>query len=157
MRLSLPADIKKFIEYKLNHFFETERYLNEYKRALMPSSTPAYSAAMGGSSGESRPAESLAIKMASDAYIIETEKTINIIQNVLDALDETDSKLISLVYLKKNKLTKEGAALSCNISKSAAYDRINAVLYKIAFELGYVNLKTTPLEKRKRKLAHVGK
>lgn len=148
MRKALPSDIKKFIEYKLSHLSETERYLQEYKRALMPSSTPAYSAAMGGSSGESRPCENLAIKMASDAYIIETEKTIRIIQKILDDLNETDHALIKLVYINRSKLTKEGAALRCNVSKSAAYERINAVLWAIAFELGYVNISTVSKKNR---------
>lgn len=149
MRRALPPDIKRFIEYKLSHLGETERYLREYKNALMPSSTPAYSAATGGGSGESRPAESLGIKLASDAYIIETEKTLSVIQRILDALNKTDYELISLVYINRFRLSKEAAALRCHVSKSAAYERINAVLYEIAFELGYVNI-DTPLEKRKK-------
>ena len=140
MHKALPPDIKRFIEYKLSHLTETERYLQDYKKALMPSSTPAYSATGGGGAGESRPTEGLAIKMANDAYIVETEKTLQIIQGILSALNKTDRSLIQLVYINREKMTKEGAALKCHISKSSAYERINAVLYAIAFELGYVNI-----------------
>lgn len=140
MHKALPPDIKRFIEYKLSHLTETERQLNEYKNLLMPSSTPAYSATGGGGAGESRPTEGLAIKIVSDAWVVDTERTRRIIRSILDALDKTDRSLIQLVYINREKLTKEGAALKCHISKSSAYERINAVLYAIAFELGYVNI-----------------
>ena len=138
-RKTLPPDIKRFVEYKLENIKEIEMQLAEYRKSLMPSSVPSYSGMSGGNSGESRPAENVAVKLTTDQFIVESEKTIRIIRAVTDNCDPIDKKIITLCYWKKSH-NKEGAALVCHLSKSAVYDRINNILFRIALDLGYVNL-----------------
>lgn len=139
MRKRVPAEVKPFVEYKLEHIHQIEQEMNAYISSLMPSSTPSYSGMPGGGGGESRPSEELSIKLATDPYLREAEKTVRVFHNVLDNLNETDLKLIDLVYWKKTH-NKEGAALACNMSKTAAYNKINNILFKLALDMGYVNL-----------------
>ena len=138
-RKTLPPDIKRFVEYKLEHLQETERMMKEYRKALMPSQVPSYSGMPGGGSGEPRPAENIAIKLTTDQFLIEAEKTVHVIREITDRLDPVDKKIVLLCYWKKSH-SKEGAALACHLSKTAVYDRINTILFRIALELGYVNI-----------------
>ena len=135
----LPQDVKRFVEYKLEHLQETERMMNEYRKSFMPSSVPYYNGMSGGRSGEPRPCENIALKLTTDQFLNDCEKTVRVIRGITDKLDPTDKKLITICYWKKSH-SKEGAALACHLSKTAVYDRINTILFKIAVDMGYVNL-----------------
>lgn len=137
---ALPYEVRRIIEYKLCRINETKRELRAYKLEMIPSSTPAYSGMPGSSDPESRPTEKLAVKMTTDAYIMEMEKTVKAFDKVLNRLNSCDRKLIKLVYWDQSH-TKEGAALACHLSKTAVYDRINSILEKLAVEMGYINLR----------------
>jgi RinA family phage transcriptional activator len=84
------------------------------------------------------PTEKTGLKLASNPYIITTEKNIRAIEYVLNKCDEIDLKLIDLIYWK-NKYTVTGAGIYLGLSKSGAYDRIGRILYLVALETGYEN------------------
>lgn len=135
---SLEKRLKEFIEWELEHYPENKRQLEEYKRDMIPSATPAYSLAAGGHSGESRPTENIGLKIISDQYVIHTARTVEAIERVLNKISREDYKLIDLVYWKGSH-SISGAALSCHMSKSAAYRRLNIITTALAKEMGYVS------------------
>lgn len=136
---SLSKEIKNFVEWQLGHYHENKRQLKEYERDLVPSPTPAYSLSAGGHSGESRPTEKTGEKLLSDQYIIQTARTVQAIERVINKLSKNDLALIDLIFWKgSHSIT--GAALALHTSKSAAYRKINAIITAIAKELGYVSV-----------------
>lgn len=78
------------------------------------------------------------MQISSSVYLRNLEQTVRAIEYVVDRLDETDAKLISLVYFK-GTYTIEGAAQIVNLSRRAAYNHINNVLVAVALELGLIN------------------
>ena len=137
---TLPLEIRTITEYKLSHIQEIKNELRRYKLDMMPSQTPSYSGMPGGGDPEARPMEDLAIKFATDCYIFEMERTIKAYDKVLSKTDKQDLKLIDMVYWKQSH-TKEGAALACHMSKTAAYEHINTILCRLAEEMGYINVR----------------
>jgi len=138
-RFSLNPKIKGYIEWQLEHYHEDKKQLEQYKQDLIPSTTSNYSLTAGCSSGTtSNPTEKTAIKLLTNTYILSTEKTIKIIDKVLNNCDETDKQLIDLVYWRRS-YTVMGAGIKTHLSQRAAYKRINKVLAKIALEMGIIN------------------
>lgn len=141
-KFSLPSEIKATVEWQLRYYREDKRQLNEIKRDMIPSGVQGYSLTAGVDGGEAtRTTENIAMKMVSAPYIRRLEITIDAIDRALERMDETDKKLIELVYWRK-EYTPEGAGLIVGIAKSAVYQRINKILGLIAFELGYVSVRT---------------
>ena len=106
---------------------------------MIPSGVQAYSMTAGVDGGEShRTTEEIALRMVSSPYIRRLEITCEAIRRVLERLDDTDRKLIELVYWRR-EWTVEGAGLKIGLQKTAAYQRINKILGMIAYELGYVS------------------
>lgn len=141
-KFSLPSEIKATVEWQLRYYREDKRQLNEIKRDMIPSGVQGYSLTAGVDGGEAtRTTEDIAVKMVSAPYIRRLEITIDAIDRALERMDETDKKLIELVYWRK-EYTPEGAGLIVGIAKSAVYQRINKILGLIAFELGYVSVRT---------------
>ena len=141
-KFSLPSEIKATVEWQLRYYREDKRQLNEIKRDMIPSGVQGYSLTAGVDGGEAtRTTEDIAIKMVSAPYIRRLEITIDAIDRALKFMDETDKKLIELVYWR-NEYTPEGAGLIVGISRSAVYLRLNKILGLIAFELGYVSART---------------
>lgn len=138
-KANLEKRLKGFIEWKLEHYHENKRQLEEYKRDMIPSATPAYSLAAGGHSGESRPAENISLKIIDDQYVRQTACIVDAIERVMNKLSRDDYMLIDLVYWKGSH-SIEGAALALHTSKSTAYRKINAIITAIAKELGYVSI-----------------
>lgn len=141
-KFSLPPEIKATVEWQLRYYREDKRQLNEIKRDMIPSGVQGYSLTAGVDGGEAtRTTEDIAMKMVSAPYIRRLEITIDAIDRALERMDETDKKLIELVYWRK-EYTPEGAGLIVGISRSAVYLRLNKILGLIAFELGYVSVRT---------------
>lgn len=137
---ALDRQVKEWIEWQLRHYHDSQLQLAEYRQELMPSSTPAYGQNTGGGSGgESRPTEVIALRLTTAPHIKYLEETVTAIAKVLDKLDELDRGLICLHYFR-GTLTVEGAAMRLNIGKSTAYERINRVLYALALEFGIVSI-----------------
>lgn len=139
-RFSLNPKIKGYIEWQIEHYHEDKKQLEDIKKDLMPSIVQGYSLAGGIQSGTiSKPTEKAAINVATNPYILATERSIRAIDKVLGGCDETDIKLIELVYWRRTH-TVEGAAMVLNYSARSAYRHINKMLYRIALEMGYVNI-----------------
>ena len=139
-KYSLPLGLKRTIEWHLEHYPEDRRQLEEYKRELIPSPVQAYSPTAGVDGGEAhRSTEEIVIRLNSSPYIRMLEITCKAIKTVLDAEDETSRKIVSLVYWKR-EYTVEGAGMVLNLSTSQVYRRINKLLSRIAYEMGYVSL-----------------
>lgn len=135
----LSGKLKGFIEWQLEHYHENRRQLEQYKRDMIPSPTPNYSAEPHGSGGESRPTELLTLRMTTDLYIVETTRCVEAIERVLNKLSKEDMKLIDLVYWR-GQCTVEGAGLVVGYSRKTAYRHINAAFIAIAKELGYLQI-----------------
>ena len=141
-KFSLPSEIKATVEWQLRYYREDKRQLNEIKRDLIPSGVQGYSLTAGVDGGDaSRTTEDIAMKMISAPYIRRLEITIDAIDRALERMDDIDKKLIELVYWRK-EYTPEGAGMVVGIAKTAVYQRINKILGLIAFELGYVSVRT---------------
>lgn len=141
-KFNLPPEIKATVEWQLRYYREDKRQLNEIKRDLIPSGVQGYSLTAGVDGGDaSRTTEDIAMKMISAPYIRRLEITIDAIDRALERMDDVDKKLIELVYWRK-EYTPEGAGMVVGIAKTAVYQRINKILGLIAFELGYVSVRT---------------
>ena len=138
-RFSLNSKIKGYIEWQLEHYHEDKKQLEQYRASLMPSGTHKYSPTAGVKTGVSTPTEDIAIRLATDPYILTTERNINAITRVLEKCDDTDIKLIELYYWKQTH-TLVGAAGKAGLTKSPAYERINRIICMTALEMGLVNI-----------------
>ena len=135
----LPDAIRLHAIWDFQHYRQMKKEIEDYKRELMPSSTAKIQGASAGHSGESRPTEALGIRLATDQYILQRERAVNIITTLLNELTEEDKKLIDMVYLSK-RFTVEGAGMQLNMSRRTAYDHINKILQVYAHEQGWKNL-----------------
>lgn len=138
MKSAIEPRIKSFVEFRLQHYHEDKRQLREYYYEKMPSSVADYSGNPHGG-GDSRPSEALGISLATDTYILTSERTLNAIERVLKKLDGETLKLISLVYWRGSH-TVVGAAMAMNMHPSTAYRKLNKAIKDIALELGYVSI-----------------
>lgn len=139
-KFSLNPRIKGIVEWQLEHYAEDKRQLEEMKRDMIPSPTASYSLTGGVSGGDTnRTTESIAVRISTNPYIMQTERSCTAIERALSRCNETDAKLVDLVYWKQS-YTVEGAGMKIGLSKSAAYQRINSILGSIALEIGYVNV-----------------
>lgn len=130
--------MKSYVEWQLEHYHEDKRQLEQYRLELMPASTANYNFNGGGRSSEpGNPTERAAIKMATNPYILATERSIRAIEAVMERCDETDIKLITMVYWRRTH-TVEGAAMNAHCSTNTAYAHIDKILVRIAAELGYI-------------------
>lgn len=137
-KFSLNARVRGYIEWQLEHYHEDKRQLEEYKRDLMPRVTPNYSPQTGGT-GISNPTESAVIRMLTSQHIGSLERSTAAITRVLAGLDETDKRMIDLVYWKRSH-TIEGAGMKVGLSRRGAYHRINNILSLISLEMGYADM-----------------
>ena len=136
-KFDLNPRIKSYVEWQLEHYHEDKKKLEEIKDAMMPPITTSISGMPHGS-GVGQPTEDAAIRMATNAYIQATERSVRAIEHTLARCDSTDRQLIDFVYWRRT-MTVTGAAVRCNFSKSSAYRKINNILTSIAFELGLLS------------------
>ena len=137
-KYSLNEKIKGYVEFQLAHYNEIKRDLDREKDAMMPSTVAKYGIGGGHGSDASRTTENIGLRMVTSPYIRNLEQTADALGRVIGKLDDTDLKLVDLVYWK-GSYTVEGAAMIAGIGKSAAYSRINDILGRAAIELGCVN------------------
>ena len=139
-KFSLNPKIKGYIEWQLEHYLEDKKALEEYKRDLIASPVQGYSQTGGIRTGDiSNPTERDGIKLATNPYILSVERTIKAIESALDQCDQTDKKLVDLVYWRRSH-TIIGAGEQVGLKQNGAYKRINKNLVKIALEMGLINL-----------------
>jgi len=79
-----------------------------------------------------------ALKMLSSPYANRMLMGTAAVGKALQYADETDMKILSLLYWKKKPLPVEEAALEASITKADALCRINKLLAFTAYFLGYV-------------------
>ena len=139
-KFALNPKIKGYVEWQLEHYHEDKKQLEEYKASMIPSATPSYSPVGGIQAGSvSNPTEQAGIKLATNPYILATERSIRAIDRILEKCDKTDTQLIRLVYWKKS-YTVEGASMVVGLSRRGAYNRINKIQCLMALEMGMVNI-----------------
>ncbi len=139
-KFSLSAPVKSYVEWQLEHYHEDKRQLEQLKSEMIPSATANYEFNGGGRASEpGNPTERAAIRMLTNPYILNTERSIKAIEAVLSRCDDADKKLIELVYWKKSH-TVYGAVMRVNYSTKTGYRHLNDILCSIALELGLVNL-----------------
>ena len=138
MKSILQPRVRDFVAWQLEHYQTNRAQLESIKRDLIPSPTPTYGGSEGHSNEAHRTTEDIMVQISSSAYIRQLEQTVKAIQYVIDRLDDTDLRLIELVYFKGTH-TVGGASMIVNLSQSAAYNHINKILVAVALELGLVN------------------
>lgn len=139
-KFSLTQKIRDYVEWRLEHYHEDKKQLEQYKNDMIPSATNSYSMTGGVSRGSvSQPTENIAIRMATSPYILATERSCADIERALSRFDKIDMQLIDLVYWKRS-YTIIGAGEKVGLAKSDAYAHINKILGVIALEMGLVNL-----------------
>ena len=136
-KFDLNPRIKAYVEWQLEHYHEDKKQLEEIKDAMMPQITTSYGTGGHGNSVSS-PTEDAAMRMATNAYIQATERSVRAIEHTLCKCDSTSRTLIDIVYWRRT-MTVTGAAAKCCMSQMGAYKRINKVLTGIAFEMGLIN------------------
>lgn len=130
--------VKTYVEWELQHVADYRRALRQAKADMVPAGVAQYGPRAGSSSGASRTTEDVAVRLASAQYIRHLEETVRAIDKITGRLPDEDHSLIEMVYWRRSH-TVTGAGLQVGLSKSAAYQHINAILLAIAQELGYVN------------------
>ena len=139
MKSILQPRVRDFVAWQLEHYQTNRAQLESIKRDLIPSPTPTYGGSEGHSTEAHRTTEDITIQISSSAYVRNLEQTVKAIQYVIDRLDDTDLRLIELVYFKGTH-TVDGAAMIVNLSSRTAFRHINKVLTAVALELGLINV-----------------
>ena len=139
-KFDLSPSIKSTVEWQLQYYPENKRQLESLKKELIPSAVQGYSMTAGVGGGEAkRTTEEITLNILSSPYLRRLELTCEAMDRAWKMFDETDRRLIDLVYWKR-EYTVGGAGMKIGLQKSAAYQRINKILGVIAYELGYVSL-----------------
>ena len=139
MKSILQPRVRDFVAWQLEHYQTNRAQLDSIKRDLIPSPTPTYGGSEGHSTEAHRTTEDIMVQISSSAYVRNLEQTVKAIQYVIDRLDDTDLRLIELVYFRGSH-TVDGAAMIVNLSSRTAYRHINNVLTAVALELGLINV-----------------
>ena len=139
MKSILQPRVRDFVAWQLEHYQTNRAQLESIKRDLIPSPTPNYGGSEGHSTEAHRTTEDIMVQISSSAYVRNLEQTVKAIQYVIDRLDDTDLRLIELVYFRGSH-TVDGAAMIVNLSSRTAYRHINNVLTAVALELGLINV-----------------
>jgi len=139
-KFDLSPEVKVTVEWTLGRYHEDKRELERYKNDLIPSATAGYSLSGGTSKGgTSNPTENIGIKLATSPYILWTERNCAAVERVLGMLDDSDKRLIDLVYWKR-AYGIVGAGTKVGLAKTDAYKHINNILGLLALEMGCVNI-----------------
>lgn len=138
-KFALTHKVRGYIEWQLEHYHEDKKQLEEYKMEMMPNCTTSYNLAQPSNRNNSDITAKTALNLATSPYIMATERSLRAIEKVLSRCDETDKRLIELIYWKKSH-TMEGAGICVNLTKTPCYERINKILYALALEMGVISL-----------------
>lgn len=137
-KFKLDARVKGIVEWRLARYREDKRELEAAVERLMPSPTPTYSLVSGGSGSAGRRTEEQAFIILSSPYLMQIEHDCKAIDRAMQRFDQTDMKLIELVYWRQ-EYSIEGAGQLIGLSKSSAYRHVNAILTAVAVEMGLVS------------------
>ena len=146
-RPKLDRYVRVYVEGVLSNYSADRKALRDCRAELLPSAVARYGGTGGGGSGESRPVETLGIRMADDRFLREKQRTVEAVERVLGRCSRPDRRIVQLVYIKRTH-TVGGAALTVNMGKTMAYDHLNAVLWALAAELGLVEREQIPEMKK---------
>jgi RinA family phage transcriptional activator len=138
-KFSLSPRVKGMAEWVLEHYYENKKNLEQYKIDLIPSAIQQISLTHISKTQDGRPAEDTAVRIATSQYVLHAEKSIQAVERVLERCNDTDKRLVDLVYWK-GTYSVVGAAQKVSLSPTGAYKRINGILCAVALEMGYVNI-----------------
>ena len=132
MNKTLDRRIIAFVEYQLENYHRSTE-IEEQRRHLiaLTKATP-------------NPVDAAALAIVNDTFLSYTDISRRTIAYVLNCLDPIDTQLINLLYFKRSH-TVTGAGMEVGLSKTQAYRHRNAIIYRLAVELGY-----TPRKNEKR-------
>lgn len=133
----LTPTLRDHISECIRYYHEDRKQLESLKTDMIPSTVPKYEPKEGSSfNSEQRPTEDIAMRMASDIYVLQLEIKVHAIGSVLEHLSKEDNELVRLTYWN-GTLTPDGIAYRLHMSKSAYYDHLNAILLAVAIRMGY--------------------
>ena len=132
----LNKPIRDLMIYKLQNIETISREIKAYESGLMPCNITQLTG-MPHSGKTSDQTADTALTIACDKYLLRKKETEWAIARVINSLNETSNKLITMVYFNKTHSIPT-AAEELFIAQSTAYDIINYVLYCIAVNLGEI-------------------
>lgn len=136
-KTKLDDRLKNWVGWLLERYWQDKKNVEQYWKDNIPSPTPVYTDGKAvGNTG--RKTENTALHIGSMEYVTRVERDCKSIERVLKTLDETDTELIGMVYWRAYKV--ERAAQELHMSKATAHRHINAVLFDIAVEMGYITI-----------------
>lgn len=136
-KTKLDDRLKNWVGWLLERYWQDKKSVEQYWKDNIPSPTPVYTDGKAvGNTG--RKTENTALHIGSMEYVTRVERDCKSIERVLKTLDETDTELIGMVYWRSYKV--ERAAQELHMSKATAHRHINAVLFDIAVEMGYITI-----------------
>ena len=137
-RFSLKPEVRATVEWELESYREDKRQLIIAMRDMIPSGVQGLSPTAGIDGGEAkRSTEEVTLKIISAPYIRRLEIKVDAIDRALTRVDDTDMKLIDLIYWRK-LYTPEGAGMAIGMSRATVYRRLNKIFCAVAFEMGYI-------------------
>lgn len=138
-KAKLDYRTRGWVELQLERYWQERKNVEQYWKDNIPSPTPVYTDGKAvGNTG--RKTENTALHIGSMEYVTRVERDCKSIERVLKTLDETDTELVGMVYWRSYKV--ERAAQELHMSKATAHRHINAVLFDIAVEMGYITIST---------------
>ena len=136
----LSRAVKMLMVDALTNHNANRRALANLRAEKIPSATQALSPTAGVqvSHGENRATENIAMSIVTTPYYDRLTKTIAAVEKLVNSLSPADRRLIYIVYMTPTPVTVEAAADLVGISKTVAYNHINAILTQLARDLGYI-------------------
>lgn len=137
---TMPRAVKMITIDALTGYNANRRALANLRSDRIPSATQCLSPTAGVqvSHAENRTTETVAMSIVTTPYYDRLTQTINAVEKLINSLSPTDRRLIYYVYVCATPITAEAAADLLGMSKTVAYNRINAILTQLARDLGYI-------------------
>lgn len=113
-----------------------KKWMRENRAAMMPSSIPNYESSPVMTEEESRPTESLAMKIISDRTLAMWEWKIQAIDNTISKLDDIDRRIVELVFwYSPQKTYAEAGEIICMTPQGIKY-RVDNIIALLAYYFG---------------------
>lgn len=132
-----PGKVERaYLFQLLSDYPSIKKWMRENREAMMPSSTPNYGSSNVMSGGESRPTESLAIKIISDRTLAMWEWKIQAVDNTISKLDDIDRRIVELVFWDSPQKTYAQAGEIISMSPQGIKYRVDNIIALLAFYFG---------------------
>lgn len=113
-----------------------KKWMRDNRAAMMPSSVPNYDSSPVMAGEESRPTESLAIKIISDRTLAMWEWKVQAVDNTISKLDDIDLQIVKLVFWDSPQKTYAEAGEIISMTPQGIKYRVDNIIALLAFYFG---------------------